>query len=259
MTDDELAKELEFHAKRGISAAPALLHEASERIYALSAHNALLKASLAQAEREAEKATASAEPFGYFRVTPLGWEDCAETDDGAIPLYSAPQPAANAEPAIPAFDCWSSGDGECWHLHPADACILDTVFSDGAPKVGDEYEVLAGWRSVDARYRITSVDEDGDVEVECISHAREAAPQPDRVADLERELREARDWIAMVHEWFDRESSIIYELSESIRVDIAQAAAAEREACAALAQGWNTAMTDKLAAAIRARGAKGGE
>ena len=79
------------------------------------------------------------------------------------------------------------------------------------------------------------------------------------VLDLIRELREARARIAMVHEWFGRERSIIYELSESIRVDIAQAAAAEREACAALAQGWNTAMTDKLAAAIRARGAKGGE
>ena len=97
MTDDELAEELEFHAKHGISAAPALQHEASERIYALSAHVALLKASLAQAEREAEKATVSAEPFGYFRVTPFGWEDCAETGDGAIPLYTAPQPDRVAE------------------------------------------------------------------------------------------------------------------------------------------------------------------
>ena len=37
------------------------------------------------------------------------------------------------------------------------------------------------------------------------------------------------------------------------------AVTAEREACAAMVQGWDTAMTDKLAAAIRARGAKGGE
>lgn len=81
----------------------------------------------------------------------------------------------------------------------------------------------------------------------------------DTTLSLIRELREARAWIAMVHEWFGRERSIIYELSESIRVDIAQAAAAEREACADLVQGWNTAMTDKLADAIRARGEKGGE
>ena len=30
------------------------------------------------------------EPFGYFRALPFGWEDCAETDDGAIPLYEHP-------------------------------------------------------------------------------------------------------------------------------------------------------------------------
>ena len=219
MTDDELAGKLEWNAKHGISAAPALQHEASERIRAISAHVALLKASLAQAEREAEKVTASAEPFGYFRVTPFGREDCAETDDGAIPLYTAPQPAANAEPAIPAFNCWSSGDGECWHSHPADDCILDTVFSDGAPKVGDEYEVLAGWRSVEARYRITSVDEDGDVEVECISHAREAAPQPDRVAELTAEVErlrnllgdaadEIQNWGAYASEYFQEKHDL---------------------------------------------------
>ena len=32
------------------------------------------------------------EPFGYFRAEPFGWTDCAETDDGAIPLFEAPQP-----------------------------------------------------------------------------------------------------------------------------------------------------------------------
>lgn len=35
---------------------------------------------------------------------------------------------------------------------------------------------------------------------------------------------------------------------------VAEAVAAEREACAALVAEWNTAMTDKLAASIRARG-----
>lgn len=38
-----------------------------------------------------------------------------------------------------------------------------------------------------------------------------------------------------------------------------QAVANEREACAAMVQGWDTAMTDKLATAIRDRGARGGE
>ena len=205
MTDEELAEELEFHVKHGIHPDPLFLSEASERIRALSAHVALLKASLAQAEREAlelarstpaDKAalpssisrdllgriidecfdgaiedcsviediysaivryakecapqpaanaeprdddpttreeyrnmfhaavsslaaisdalgcdpdeggaepiiaaikdlkgdSSCAEPFGYFRVTPFGWEDCAETDEGAIALYERPAP-----------------------------------------------------------------------------------------------------------------------------------------------------------------------
>lgn len=40
------------------------------------------------------------EPFGYFRSEPFGWTDCAETDDGAIPLYERPpqrQPLTDEE------------------------------------------------------------------------------------------------------------------------------------------------------------------
>jgi hypothetical protein len=28
------------------------------------------------------------EPFGYFKAEPFGWTDCAETDEGAMPLYT---------------------------------------------------------------------------------------------------------------------------------------------------------------------------
>ena len=35
--------------------------------------------------------SSSAEPFGYFKAEPFGWTDCAETDDGAIALYTARQ------------------------------------------------------------------------------------------------------------------------------------------------------------------------
>ena len=34
-------------------------------------------------------------PFGYFRAEPFGWTDCAESDEGAKPLYEAP-PAQEA-------------------------------------------------------------------------------------------------------------------------------------------------------------------
>ena len=37
------------------------------------------------------------EPFGYFKDEPFGWTDCAETDDGAIALYTAP-PAPSVPP-----------------------------------------------------------------------------------------------------------------------------------------------------------------
>ena len=37
------------------------------------------------------------EPFGYFKAEPFGWRDCAETDEGAIALYEAPQPQADAQ------------------------------------------------------------------------------------------------------------------------------------------------------------------
>lgn len=42
------------------------------------------------------KMVAAQEPFGYFKAEPFGWRDCAETDEGAIALYEAPQPQADA-------------------------------------------------------------------------------------------------------------------------------------------------------------------
>ena len=41
---------------------------------------------------------------------------------------------------------------------------------------------------------------------------------------------------------------------KAVQAAVAEAVAAEREACAALCESWNTAMTDNLAEAIRARG-----
>ena len=104
MTDDEqLAAKIEEHAKHGSHAYPPLLYAAAERLYAISAKCALLGASLAQAEREAD-AVAASEPFGYFRALPMGWEDCAETDEGAIPLYEHPAPVASAAPECSASE-----------------------------------------------------------------------------------------------------------------------------------------------------------
>lgn len=40
------------------------------------------------------------EPFGYFKAEPFGWRDCADTDEGAIALYEAPPPQADALDAV---------------------------------------------------------------------------------------------------------------------------------------------------------------
>ena len=53
--------------------------------------------SLWQAARRTQAAPVPAqEPFGYFKAEPFGWRDCAETDEGAVALYEAPQPQADA-------------------------------------------------------------------------------------------------------------------------------------------------------------------
>lgn len=46
------------------------------------------------------KMVAAQEPFGYFKAEPFGWRDCAETDEGAIALYEAPQPQEDALDAV---------------------------------------------------------------------------------------------------------------------------------------------------------------
>ena len=53
------------------------------------------------------KMVAVQEPFGYFKAEPFGWRDCAETDEGAIALYEAPQPLADARDAE-CFRFWVS-------------------------------------------------------------------------------------------------------------------------------------------------------
>lgn len=78
----------------------------------------------------------------------------------------------------PRFECWSTNEGDSWYENPEDAELLYDVLGD-SPKVGDEFEVMAGWYSVQARYRIASQTDD-DFDVECISHPEDnAAPQPD--------------------------------------------------------------------------------
>ena len=64
-----------------------LAHEARlyEREY-ISSEDAYTDDQMRQYARDYHAAMLG-EPFGYFRVEPFGWTDCAETDEGAIALY----------------------------------------------------------------------------------------------------------------------------------------------------------------------------
>lgn len=53
-----------------------------------------LEAERDQLRAQVERLQAT-EPFGYFRAEPMGWTDCAATDEGAIALYE--RPAAPAQ------------------------------------------------------------------------------------------------------------------------------------------------------------------
>jgi len=86
-----------------------------------------------------------------------------------------------AEPVAQPFNTWSSNEGDSWYDDPADAQIIEDAFGGDMPVIGDEYEVLAGWRCVTARYRITFVSGDGDCEVDCVSHPH---PKPAQCVGL---------------------------------------------------------------------------
>ena len=167
MTDEELAGKLEEHAKHGSHAYPALLYAAAERLYAFSAKCALLGASLAQAEREVD-AVATSEPFGYFRALPMGWEDCAETDEGAIALYERPAPVASAAP-----ECSASEVG----IQTSEPRAWAHFVKNGNIRI---------WSSA-AKEAVRIAKENG---IELTPLYTE--PQPDRVAALERELENER-------------------------------------------------------------------
>ena len=50
----------------------------------------IARAVLAKWDAPAPASGEPSSPFGYFRAEPFGWTDCAESDEGAKPLYEAP-------------------------------------------------------------------------------------------------------------------------------------------------------------------------
>lgn len=131
----------------------------------------------------------------------LGWNECRDAARDADRAMRTAQPASAAaaaqEPvAVPRFNCWSTNEGDSWFDHPADSQAIYDCLGNNA-KVGDEYELTAGWESVTARYRITEVVGDGEeYEVECISHPQEnTAPQPSPAAQWDALDTMRLDWL----------------------------------------------------------------
>ena len=79
------------------------------------------------------------------------------------------------------------------------------------------------------------------------------------MTDLRKAAEMALDWFegCQVNGIDDTHEAAV-AAAEALRQALAQPdeVLAEREACAKLVEDWDTAMTDKLAAAIRARGEK---
>ena len=227
MTDEELAARLKRLAPVVIPRGP-LLEAAADRIYALSAHVALLKSSLAQAEREAEKPAASAEPFGYFRALPFGWDACSETDEGAIALYEHPAPAASSEPVA-----WAKENGavtfdafraSCWKSNADKVVALYSAPQpDRVAELNTEVERLRT-----ALSRLLTSDPDGAI-------ANASADQLRAAVAAEREAC-AKVCDEISSDYCTRELRRFAELRTDAEIG-----------------------AGKCAAEIRARGAKGGE
>ena len=93
------------------------------------------------------------EPFGYFKAEPFGWTDCAETDDGAIALYTAP-PVSDVEP-VAYFTGYNNGYPTIAPINSALCMAIGTALYSAPqpPKLSDERileiyeEAKANWNA----------------------------------------------------------------------------------------------------------------
>jgi len=118
--------------------------------------------------------------------------DCNDNEALATIRAARAQGQAEQEPVARPFECWSTNDGDSWFEHPADAQLIYDVLGDD-PKVGDEFEVSAGWNCVTATYQIASKDGD-DFEVKCVSHPNNDTAPVSAKAIRAEALEEAAEW-----------------------------------------------------------------
>ena len=116
MTDEELAARLKRLAPVVIPRGP-LLEEAADRLLALSAHVALLKASMAQAERDARAAVAAER------------EACADAESDAGRLALELECLLLSISDMPTVSRWWESANEALDLHRS---RLDAIRARGA-------------------------------------------------------------------------------------------------------------------------------
>ena len=90
------------------------------------------------------------EPFGYFRALPFGWEQCAETDEGAIALYDRPQKDRPADVGTTA-PVWLAQELDGHTRVVLESAHLAALANHPASQPADGGEVvkrkLIGWRT----------------------------------------------------------------------------------------------------------------
>jgi len=116
-----------------------------------------------QAEPANQQLLALVKSFGHktgCAKNAFGEQCTCGADEVIAAAEQAPQ-AAVAAP-LPPYNVFSDDDGDSWREHPADADFVEGL------QLGDEFELLAGWRSVRVTFRVTKVpdDENDDYEVE---------------------------------------------------------------------------------------------
>ncbi len=100
------------------------------------------------------------QPFGYFRSTPFGWEDCAETDEGAMALYERPAAAVpEGWKLVPESDLKalvSSVNGNCYLGEERERALVNQLLSSNqayAAQFVDEKNKEPASRPAAKRYR----------------------------------------------------------------------------------------------------------
>lgn len=173
-TDEELNQAEKMAKRHGVRMCDENGDTHGEELYCVGIDNIADIIREARAEQDHIADTGKMVGCAYCDTNLLAGSECGNC--GMVTLaepantrstseYSEP---VKQEPVARPFECWSTNDGDSWFEHPADAQLIYDVLGDD-PKVGDEFEVSAGWNCVTATYQIASKDGD-DFEVKCVSH-----------------------------------------------------------------------------------------